>query len=248
MGTKMRKLFDYFLIFVALIITLLFYFNFDLEGILWDRREQTVISTDQLKADTTVDYIGLTAGDDIPLLKTGQDWENVLNYSTYVTVVPVSIKKTNVYSLATWVGYFKKRSSGADGRRLAEAEKNIFDYSADYNPYYIIELQDGTRLLAQMTRGIAKQIENGKKVKLPLGQKVGITKTAKTLLKPICEKLDVTSEGVLYTIDNNWSSKNADNIMFGKYAIAFVGWILLSIILQTIADKIIPKHKEKYDI
>ncbi len=241
---SIKKLIDYFLVVVALVIAIIFYFNFDLEQILWDRQEQVVVTADDIKSDTTLEYAGLTAGNDILTLSNSQEWQN-LDYHDYATVVPVSIKKTSIYSLAKWVGHYTKTSTGTSGRKLAEVEKRFFDYSASHSPYYIIELQDGSLILAQMNRGLAKQIEQGKTLELPLGQKVGMTKTAKNLLAPICKELNVSTDGVLYTIDNYWSAKNANTIMLGEYAAAFVVWLLLSIILQSVVERILLKTTNK---
>ncbi len=240
----MRKFVDYFLVLIALVIAVVFYFNFNLEGILWERREQIVIDAEQLKADTVTDYTGLTAGENIVSLSTEKEWEAVLNESDYATAVPVDIKKTGIYSLSKWIEHYTKRASGTAGRRLAEAEKRILDYSSSYSPYYIIELQDGYRLLAQMNRGLAKRIEKGEEVKLPLGRKIGLSNEAIKLLTPICEEWDVSTKYVLYTIDNYWSAKNADKIKYGKYGASVAVWLILSILLQVLADKLFPKSRD----
>ena len=43
----------------------------------------------------------------------------------------------------------------------------------------MIELEDGNSILAQMNRAIAKKIERGEKIELPLGKKIGFSKEAK---------------------------------------------------------------------
>lgn len=237
---NIRKLIDYFMVVVAAIIAIVFYLNFDLEQILWEKHEQIIMTADDIKADTTIDYAGLVAGDDILSLTTAKEWE-VLEYYDYATAVPVSIDKTSVYSLAKWIGYYEKSPSGAARRKLKETEKRIVDLTATHCPYYIMELQDGSRILVQMNRGLARQIEKGKNIELPLGQKIGMTKTAKNLLEPICKELNVSMNGVLYTIDNYWSAKNANIITYGKYAAAFVVWLVLSVALQSVIEKILLK-------
>jgi len=239
---SIRKIIDYLMVVVAAIIAIIFYFNFDLEQILWERHEQIIMTADDIKADTTIDYTGLVAGDDILSLTTAQEWE-ALDYYDYATAVPVSIKKTSIYSLAKWVGYYTKSASGTARRKLEETEKRMVDLTATHCPYYIMEVQDGSRMLVQMNRGLAKQIEKGKNIELPLGQKIGMTKTAKNLLEPICKELNVSTDGVLYTIDNYWSAKNANIITWGKYAAAFVVWLVLSVVLQSVIEKILLKRK-----
>lgn len=239
----MRKFLDYFLVVVALVIGVIVYFKFDLEGILWDKEKQITVDAAQMEADVVTDYTGLKAGNGVLSLTTGEEWEAVINEIDYVTVVPVSIEETDVYSLAKWTDYYTRRKSGAAGRRLEEAKKTSLDISANYSPFYIIELEDGTRLLAQMNRGLAAKIEKGQEVELPLGRKIGISQKARNLLAPVCESLHVSTDYVLYTINDAWEAQNADKIFFGKLAVAIVTAIVLAIVFQLIAGKIFPENE-----
>ena len=143
---------------------------------------------------------------------------------------------------------YTRTSTGSSGRRLDEVKQTSLDISANYSPYYIIELEDGNHILAQMNRGIAKKIQKGEEIQLPLGKKLGFSKKTKTMLKSICEEFNVNTSHVLYTIDNKWEEKNADMIFIEKLAISVVLCIILSVILELGYNKILANNKEKYEL
>lgn len=232
----MKKVVDYSILFIAFIIAIVFYFCFDLENILWDRQSRNTISASQIEQNKSVDYTGEKAGEGIVSLKTKEDWDNTLNEIDYVTVIPKSIIKTDVYSLAKWVNPYKKKSNGSSGRRLSEVKQTFLDYSSDYSPFYIIELEDGTKILAQMNRGIANKIKKGEIVELPIGKKIGFSTKAKNMLTSICKENNVSIDYVLYTIHNDWSSKNATRILFEKLAISAVIFLVLGVGALLIVD------------
>jgi len=238
----MQKIINYGLIILSLFIGILFYFSFDIEGILWDKYEQKSISIDQIKSDSTKDYTGLKAGEGITTITDLENWDKVINDIDYVKVIPRNIEKTNVYSLAKWVKHYTQKANGTSWRKLAETKKTAFDISANYSPYYIIELEDGNYILAQMNRAIANKIKNGENIELPLGKKIGLSQKAKNLLKPMCNEKKVSTDYVLYTIDNNWQSENTEKIFYTKFVIAFVLFIVLAVILQLAYDKFFCKN------
>ena len=238
----MQKIINYGLIILSLFIGIVFYFSFDVEEILWNKYEQESISSEQIKSDSTKDYTGLKAGEGITTITNLADWDKVLNDIDYVKVIPKSIEKTNVYSLSKWSEHYTKKSNGTSWRKLAEVKETSFDISANYTPYYMIELEYGNSILAQMNRAIAKKIERGEKIERPLGKKIGFSKEAKNLLRTICDEKNVSTDYVLYTIDNNWQAENADTIFYIKLVSAFVLFIVLAVILQLAYDKFFCKH------
>lgn len=238
----MQKIINYGLIILSLFIGILFYFSFDIEGILWNKYEPKSISIEQIKSDSTKDYTGLKVGEGITTITDLENWDKVINDIDYVKVIPRNIEKTNVYSLAKWVKHYTQKANGTSRRKLAETKKTAFDISANYSPYYIIELEDGNHILAQMNRAIANKIKNGENIELPLGKKIGLSQKAKNLLKPICDEKKVSTDYVLYTIDNNWQAENADKIFYIKFVIAFVLFIVLAVILQLAYDKFLCKN------
>lgn len=241
----MRKFIDGALVVLAFVIGVIFYFQFDLEQILWNRNEPVVVSADQMEQDTVTDYTGQKAGDGVVSMTTGEEWDAVLNEIDYVTVVPEHVEKTDVYALAKWADYYTSRRNGTAGRRRETAIQTSLDLSADYCPYYIIELTDGTRLLAQMNRGLAAKIKQGQEIELPLGRKIGISKQAKALLAPVCKEQNVSMDYVLYTIDDHWAAEHANVIFFGKLIISGILALILAVVFQLIAGKILDPKKDE---
>lgn len=240
----MRKFIDGALVVLAFAIGVIIYFQFDLEQILWNGNQSAAISAEQMKQDRVTDYTGRKAGDGVISMTTGEEWDAVLNEIDYVTVVPERVEKTDVYALAKWADYYTSRRNGAAGRRRDAAVQISLDLSADYCPYYIIELADGTRLLAQMNRGLAAKIRRGQEIELPLGRKIGISQQAKALLAPVCKEQNVSTDYVLYTIDDQWAAEHANGIFFGKLIISGVIALILAVVFQLIAGKILdPKEK-----
>lgn len=240
----MVKIINYGLIIVAIVISMIFYFTFDLEMILWSKHNNS-INSDEIQKNPLTDYTGKQVEDDTFLVETQEEWQQVLNDIDYVTVIPKSIVKTDVYSLAKWVGYYTKKANGTSGRRLTEVKKTSLDISTKYVPYYIIELTDGSHILAQMNRGLAKRIQKGEKIKLPLGKKIGFLKTAKALLQPICDENNVKTDYVLYTIDNKWQADNQDKIFVFKLVISFGLFIFIAVIMQLLFEKLLKKKLVK---
>ena len=73
-----------------------------------------------------------------------------------------------------------------------------------YNQYYLLEMPDGTYILAQISQSTAAAIEKGEHVTLPVGRKVGMTNTARSYLSGICKEYGASMDGVLYTFDDGW--------------------------------------------
>lgn len=242
----MKKIVEYVSVIIAIIVAAIFYINFDMEGILWDRQSQKAVSQAEIEADRDKDYSGKPAGEGIIEVKDRATWEGVSNDLDYVTVKPKSVEKTNVYSLAKWADHYYRKKNGTTGRKRAETQTEIIDYSANYSPYYIIELEDGTKILAQMNRGIAKKIaKHPGEVALPLGQKLAYSQAAKNALADICAKQKVSTDYVLYTIDNTWEKEKENVIFFGKAGATAAVCLILGVVFLVIVDIIFGKSREQ---
>lgn len=234
----MKTIIDYILIILSFLIAIFFYTSFDVENILWNRYKRETINQETINQNKTKEYTGSIPDKDITVIKSKEEWDKVVNTIEYISVIPKSIYKTNIYSLAKWVDFYTKQPNGTSKRKLEEVKKTSFDISSNYIPFYIIELEDGSHILAQMNRGIAKKIQNGERVLLPLGKKIGFSKKAKNLLKPICEEWEVETDYVLYTIDNTWQADNKNKIWIIKLTISALLFIILAISLQLLYDKL----------
>lgn len=237
-----KKIVDGALVVLSLIVAVAFYYAFDLENIFYEKQLKTVSQAD-IEANRALDYSGKKAGEGIKTVKTKEEWEDTF-VTEYITITPVKITKTNVYSLANWVDHYTKRRTGGQGRRRNEVQKEPFDYDNNYRRYYVIELEDGTNILAQMNRGIANKIAKGEKITLPLGRKTGLTNTAKKMLSDIIEEKNITDTYVLYTIDDEWQKSNSNKIFFIKFGASAVLCLAIATIALTIVDKRVFKEED----
>lgn len=241
----MRKVLDVILVLFSLAAAVLVFSNFNMEGILWNGNKPDAVSSQEMEGNPGTVYTGKPAGEGIPEVKTQEEWKEVLNDVDYITVTPEKIYKTNVYSLAEWADYFQRHRNGAVGRKKPTVRTSPLDVSQDYTPYYIIELEDGSHILAQMNRCLAKNIAKGKETPLPIGRKQGFSQGAKTALASVCEEYQAPTDYVLYTIDNEWQEKHSFEILIGKAVAAIIVFFVLAVVLELIADRILPSGKHR---
>lgn len=241
----MRKVLDFILVLFSLAVAVFVYSNFNMEGILWNGNKPDAVSSQEMEENPGTVYTGKPAGDGVPQVKTQEEWNEVLNDVDYVTITPKKIYKTNVYSLAEWADYFQRRRNGSVGRKKATVKETPLDISRDYTPYYIIELEDGSHILAQINRCLAKNIAKGKETPLPVGRKQGFSQGAKSLLAPVCEEYQAPADYVFYAIDNEWQEKHSFEILIGKTVVAVIVFFVLAVVLELIADRIWPSRKSR---
>ncbi len=241
----MRKILDFILVIVSLVAAVFVFSGCNVEGILLKMNQPEAVSSKEIEENPGVLYMGYPAGEGIEEIHSQAEWEEVLNDVDYVVVKPKSIHKTNVYSLAEWADTFKRRRNGAIGKQKAAVKQVPLDVSLDYVPYYVLELEDGSHILAQVSQNTAKQIKKGKLDALPVGRKHGFSQGAKNLLAPICEEYQASTDYIWYAIDNEWQEKHSFEILIGKAAVAVVFFFVLAVILELLADKIFGKTKEK---
>lgn len=231
----MKNFATYIVAILSLAVALVFYCWFDPAGMRW-LNQQSEVSAAQLESDILTDFQGYLAGEGIPLLTSARQWEDALNTIDYLAAVPVSITETDVYSRANWTQAFARRRNGATGRRLQDARKQFADYSDSYLRFYIVELPDGTKLLAQMEPSIARAAASGKLTTLPLGKKVGIPQAAKSLLKPLCDQQGISMSHMLYTVNEPWHIEHGDMLTITRIGISAALWFVLAVVLELIRN------------
>lgn len=249
---KVKKVLPYIVALLTLAAGVLVFLFVDVEGVLWSiQKEEPVNSEDIVSADSDEwlgDVSGREAGEGILQLTSAEQWEE-LGWE-YVTVVPVQVYKTNVYSLAEWTTTSRHSRNGTYKGAKDSARKMPFDYlwgyapyfAMEYNPYYIIELEDGSRILTMMSRSAASRASRGESI--PLGRKEYFGSTqAKSLLKDICASMDVSTEYYLCAIDQEWMGKNAVLIFWGK-AVCAVFVMAVIIVLESVVRKRVGKKED----
>lgn len=227
---KKEKIILYLGTILALAAALVLFFKWNPEDLL--KKTQTPITLKDIEKNKAVSYTGSLAGDDIPRLSGAEDFENLLYDVDFATAEPVELIPTGVYSLKPWVSPYAahKRNRGRrSGKRKAEVIQSGFDLHEDYNPYYIIKLPDGSYILAQIPSGKAAAIKKGKSITLPIGQKTGMTDTARSYLKEICETYHVSMDGVFYAFDNQWYEDHYFTLFIVRFVFAAVVFFVLAV-------------------
>lgn len=240
----MKKVLDFIIVIVSLAAATFVFAGFNMEGILLKMNQPETIGSKEIEANPGTVYMGYPAGEGIPEVRSQSEWEETLNDVDYVKVLPKSLKKTNVYSLAEWADPFRRRRNGAVGKQKPAVRQSPIDVFVEYIPYYILELEDGSKILAQVSQNTAKALEKGESDAIPIGRKRGFSQGAKNMLSDICEENQVSTEYVWYAIDNEWQKKNSFGILIGKAAVAVVFFFVLAVILELVADKLLGKRKE----
>ena len=94
-----------------------------------------------------------------------------------------------VSSLKPWVDHYNTHTYNGrttTGSRRAEVKTSGFDWY--YLPYYLLELPGHTYIVAQIPQDSAEAVRRGEHITLPVGQKVGMTDTAREHLSAIYEE------------------------------------------------------------
>lgn len=138
----MKKVLDFIIVIVSLAAATFVFAGFNMEGILLKMNQPETIGSKEIEANPGTVYMGYPAGEGIPEVRSQSEWEETLNDVDYVKVLPKSLKKTNVYSLAEWADPFRRRRNGAVGKQKPAVRQSPIDVFVEYIPYYILELED----------------------------------------------------------------------------------------------------------
>ncbi len=205
------------------------------------KQEQQPVTMNDIEQGSREDFTGFPAGEDIPRLTSEVDFSEILYELDYVTAELVGIVSTSVYSLKPWVSHYNThtyKGRTRTGSRRAEVSMSGFDIWDSYNQYYLVELPDHTFILAQIPQTEADAIAMGKNVTLSIGQKIGMTDTARSYLADICKEYGVRMDGVFYAFDNKWQEEHHTILLLLRFGAATLLWLALSVGLVILGNKI----------
>lgn len=229
----------------ALAVAILFFFNWNPENLL--RRADAPVTLKDIEQDQAKNYTGKEAGADIPRLSGAEDFADMMYRFGYATAEPVGIVSTGVYTLKPWVNPNESRRINGRmtvGKRKKEIITSILDMQEDYNQYYLLKLPDHTYILAQIPPNEAAALKKGKSVTLPIGQKTGLTNTARGYLTEICEEYGVAMNGVLYTFDDAWYDTYYYVLFFLRFGAAAIIFFAISVGFALFWEQILKKSKK----
>lgn len=205
--------------------------------------DNTPITISEIHANPQKNYVGRTAGKDINVISKAEEFM-ALNGTEYVTAQPQSVVTTGIYSLNPWVDPYEitkvRNSSGrmvSSGRRASEVTDNMVEAVEYYQEYYLIQLTDGSYILAQFSDTYREKIQEEDTVLLPIGRRKTNSSTARQYLEEICRQYDVDNTYTLYMIDDEWQQDHEFTFMMIKYGIAVVVFFVVAVGLLLMYDK-----------
>lgn len=215
---------------ISLACAFLWFVNWNAEGLF--PKDQSTVTMRDIEDHPEKNFTGYPAGEDIASLKSAADFTQINGERDYRTAEPIGIISTDVYSLKPWVKHYRTKTykrRTTTGSRKAEVIRSAFTMGIDYNRYYLLELSDHSYILAQLSEIEASAISNGDSIKLPIGQKVGLSEQARSYLAPICKQYGVEMNGVFYTFDNQWQKEHHLSVLVVRLVVSVVVWLVLSI-------------------
>lgn len=230
-------------VLLSLVCAALLFLNWNPEALF--RQEETPVTRNDIEQGGAEDFTGSAAGSDIPRLTGAADFSEILYDLDYVTAEPVGIMPTGVYSLKPWVSHYNTHTYNGrttTGSRRAEVSTSGLDILGNYNPYYLLELPDHTYILAQIPEKEADAIAKGESVTLPIGQKVGMTDTARNRLAAVCGEYGADMDGVFYAFDNEWQEEHHTTLLLLRFGAAALLWFVLAVGLTLAVEKIFKKN------
>ena len=214
----------------------------------WLFKPDRVISQEDIAADRTADLTGYPAGSDIVQINTQADLDAMLYQVGYATCMPQKAIKTDVCTLNAWADPYATQKSGKrivhTGKRKASVIRSSYPLPDEYSPYYVLELEDGSAILAQLPQGTAAAINRGQDVKLPLAQKVSLPPNARKLLAETAKTYPVSLEAALYAFNDDWYQEHRFSLTFLRLGIAFVFLLVLSFLFIMIGQKLGKRAKK----
>lgn len=242
----LKKVSGYIAAVLALAAGVLTFYFANVEGLLWSLQKEPPVNGSEIVSADSDDWLGdvagREAGEGIRYLTSGEEWEE-LGGIEYVTVKPAHVYKTDIYKLADWADPSRRSRNGTYRGSKSNTKNMPFDYlwgyapylGMEYNPYYIVELEDGSRILAMMSRSAASRASHGKST--PLGRKEYFG-TNSSALKEVCESMGVSMDYYLRAIDEEWIGKRALFIIVGKFVCGFLAFALVLAIDSVVEKKL----------
>jgi hypothetical protein len=190
------------------------------------------------------DYTGYRAGEDIPRLKSAKEYEEgVYTRLDFVTVETANIIPLDAYRLKDpadvnsteqYVGGRRTYS----GQPLVKYTDHPRRRSYLYGRYYLLELEDGSYVIAYGDRGYGAVSFLGKTITFPIGRLQSANSPEQQLLEDVGETYPVNTEEILYMInDDKVGEWNFLDLLIRCAAFAIVVAVFLIFIIIKVRRK-----------
>ncbi len=243
---KKEKLIPFISTILALAAAMLVYLNWNPEALL--QGKEGPVSMEDIESGQVENFVGSKAGSDIPRLAGKDDFEK--NRSLIFTAEPVGIISTGTYELKAWADpYYSnggKRRTGAKKKkpqfRQYKNPNSILNDHADYLQIYLLELPDGSYILAQIPESAVRAIRSGKNITLPIGKKV--SQGIPDKLKALCEEYDAYIGGIYYAFNDEWQEEHKFLISLLRIGVTMAVLFILAVVFIFIGNKLFRVKQE----
>ncbi len=242
MKKMLRKILEFIVVIVALVIAVLVAKALPVESVLRGKEEPVTLA--MTEGGLPEDYIGMPAADDIPRIEDAETWEDTWQTS-FVTVEPEEIIPTGIGTRHTWVSAYSSGSRRSRPRHRPDVSSMTFDILGEYAEYFLIQLPDGSYILAQMSTDDARALKAGKEITLPVGRKSPVHQQAIKQLEDFCRDYDANIEGAFYCINDKWNESHEMLVLFARYGSGALIALVLGSILITVVGKILKDETEE---
>lgn len=240
----LTKAVEIILVVIGLLIGLRVFQKVDPEVFL--KKQEAAPGMQEIEESYRGEYVGKPAGEDIPRISGSEEFEETL-VEPYITAEPKSVVATGIYGRKLWMDEYNRSYGGRKynkGRRAPEATDSTLMALDGYQEYYLIELSDGSYILAQFSETYRKKIEKGEVTELLIGQQKANRDSARKYLKEICDKYGASTTYTLYMVDDAWEQEHRFSVFMIKFGIAAVVFFVFSVMAIMAADKVIHRNEK----
>ncbi|MDE7016496.1 MAG: hypothetical protein K2P65_02825 [Lachnospiraceae bacterium] len=233
MKKKLVKFLEFVAVIVSLIISFFVVKSIGVESILRGKEEQVTLA--MTEDGFPEDHIGMPAGDDIPRITDAATWEDTWQTS-FVTIESSNVIPTGIGSRHPWISAYSNTRRGGQ-RHRPDVSNMAFDVLDEYAEYFLLQIPDGSYILAQMPSDVARKLKAGKEVTMPIGRKSSVHQQALTNIADLCSEYNVNTDGVFYCFNDEWNESHYLIVQL----IRIGGCLLMTLVIGSILITIIGK-------
>lgn len=231
-----EKVIDCVCVIAALVLAVYAARNVGLEYLL--RGTEPPITLAMAEETYAAAVTGLPAAEDIPRIQDQEQWEELWKTSC-VTIEPTDIIATGIGERHPWVEEYQRSTTRRVRSRTVPLVGDMrWDLLDEYAEYYLLQLPDGSYILAQIALEDAKKLQIGKAVTLPVGSKTTVPSQAQGALAEVCAEYGVSTEYAFYSINDEWNEAHEFMMLIIRFLLGAVVCVVIGIGLITIIYKI----------
>lgn len=229
----------------AFAIAVWFYINWEPQTLI--RMKKSTVTMETIQRNPGKNFVGHRPGDDIPILQTAADIVTAEGY--YMTVKAVDIAPTNVYTFQPWADPYHKVRKGkryvSNGKPKARVVQSDFFPNDEYKRYYVLKLEDGSHVFAQLPSQYVSAIKKGKDVTLPIAKREWLNDGSEEYLEQFSAQYGIKENCMLYFFNNDWYKSNSLLFKSIRLSAAFCVYLIMVFVFITIIKKMLGDKTEE---